>query len=306
MSDIRLFPRCAVALVVAVSLGCQGSPGLVGPTGPAGPQGERGPQGPAGQGWASSAEAVYTNGPAQVGIGTSTPRAALDVNGGLRVENDISLLPANDCGVRLRRSDHGPRRRARAAAREAPLREGRAQGGDELDLEQAPRPRAVPTADDLRRGGPERGTEPHRERADDSEPGRSLRGRRLPRAGAAPRHRRQLLLARGREPERELPRHPADHPQRPRGRALRQRRDLGGDRALAIRIVSSEDVVNVSERSFVNVQFGHTFIDKNTGAPRDINAVRAYQGWSFAGSLGIVHASHTTLGTGVTIESTRG
>ena len=65
-----------------------------------------------------------------------------------------------------------------------------------------------------------------------------------------------------------------------------------------ILIDSSEDIVGVGSRGVANVRFGHTFISKGSSSPRDILASKVYTGWGWAGGYGIVHNSFTTLGPG--------
>lgn len=69
-----------------------------------------------------------------------------------------------------------------------------------------------------------------------------------------------------------------------------------------IRISATEPIVNVSNRSFAHIRFGHTFIDKAPGSVRDIVPVEVYPGWCFTGAGAVVtpKTAHTHLGTGVT------
>lgn len=68
--------------------GPAGSTGPAGLTGPAGPQGPEGPQGsPGTSSWTDGAGNVTTD--ANVGIGTTNPKAALEVNGAIKVSNGI-------------------------------------------------------------------------------------------------------------------------------------------------------------------------------------------------------------------------
>lgn len=71
--------------------GPQGNTGPAGPIGPVGPQGPQGPEGPAGDSfWTQSGSIVYYNA-GNVGLGTVAPTERLDVNGDIRVRDQLLL-----------------------------------------------------------------------------------------------------------------------------------------------------------------------------------------------------------------------
>ncbi len=81
--------------------GATGSAGPIGPAGPDGPTGPMGPQGVTGPMGASpwtlsNGNMVYNGG--DVGIGTSTPQAVLDVNGPVRVGSSAAACSASNEG----------------------------------------------------------------------------------------------------------------------------------------------------------------------------------------------------------------
>lgn len=70
-----------------------------------------------------------------------------------------------------------------------------------------------------------------------------------------------------------------------------------------IRISSSEDIVNVGMRGLCAIKFGYTYIDKAAGSPRNILATKQYGGVTFGGGFGFVFTSYSTLGAGVSYQS---
>jgi hypothetical protein len=77
--------------------GAQGPQGATGPTGPMGPQGSEGPvgpQGPAGTSWWVDGTAGVTT-ETNVGIGTTTPTEALEINGGIRLNPETTKPVCN-------------------------------------------------------------------------------------------------------------------------------------------------------------------------------------------------------------------
>lgn len=277
-----------------------------GPKGPKGDQGDTGPQGPQGPqgvaiGWGSSGNDVYTTLDGGVGIGTSTPQATLDVRGTLHVEEDLSLRPVGQCkgvtfdnpvgdlgdqiaplltkyrciNILLKASTNWTWNNPIALQQHQYLSltgEGYTNGANTLTVN------ILMTQNRTRSVG---GT-------DYREPGRVF----VP-DGASFSLNGVNLVESARDPR----------PLTPSCQAAALFNANGAYSIIdlsQIRIAATDDIVNFSDRAFVNVRFGWTFIDKNTGSPRDIVPVKSYSGWCFVGGFGFVHRSHTTLGTGVT------
>jgi len=82
-----LSPRHTITVAPVAQYALEGNPGPSGPQGPPGPpgpQGEQGAQGEPGVPWSLNGSDAYYDG-GDVGIGTSTPGAALDVRGDIRL-----------------------------------------------------------------------------------------------------------------------------------------------------------------------------------------------------------------------------
>ena len=92
--------------------GVQGPQGPIGPAGPkgdTGPQGPQGPPGPAGSGyWNLNGSSVYYNG-GNVGIGTSSPDAKLEVQGDIKVTDfqGNEVVTISDLGYLLINGQNG-------------------------------------------------------------------------------------------------------------------------------------------------------------------------------------------------------
>ncbi len=92
--------------------GPQGLQGVAGPVGPTGPQGVQGATGPAGpvagdnmqfiynnDNVPDGAEVYYSNSDARVGFGVTSPRAAVDINGGIKVSDDPDVCSSEKTGT---------------------------------------------------------------------------------------------------------------------------------------------------------------------------------------------------------------
>jgi len=75
----------------------------------------------------------------------------------------------------------------------------------------------------------------------------------------------------------------------------------GGDLYIQqVRIKSTEDVAGFGSTKYGNIRFGWTYVDRQNNPPsiRDIYIVKYYSGWCWSGGGGVVGHSHTFLGTG--------
>jgi hypothetical protein len=69
-------------------------------------------------------------------------------------------------------------------------------------------------------------------------------------------------------------------------------------------IYSNEPVVSIGEFARADVFFGHTyFYIANPACVGSLNAVQYNYGWNFSGGKAIISNSHTTLGTGVSFQT---
>ncbi|XYH99746.1 hypothetical protein ACMHYB_08275 [Sorangium sp. So ce1128] len=83
---------------------------------------------------------------------------------------------------------------------------------------------------------------------------------------------------------------------------------LSGDHATIelsqIRILTTEDVVNVGSHAYGRVKFGWTYIDKDPAFVPEVRAIKADSGWGFTGNGAVVARSHSPMGPGVIYEAT--
>ena len=70
-----------------------------------------------------------------------------------------------------------------------------------------------------------------------------------------------------------------------------------------IRIVPTEDIVNVTQRAYGTLLLGWTYVDQNTSSPRAILMTNEYSGFCFGSGIMHVMRSHTFLGTGVSLPT---
>lgn len=288
--------------LLSMALACEG------PIGPQGPPGEMGKMGLPGMGWNQVGnDLVSTNG---VNVGVSTvqkARATLDVNGSLYVNEDLSLLPEQSCHNLTFDSSNSstdlgdlladPLKKYRCVSvllaasttwtwnkpiavrnfqRLAIIGDGGANFAQNLTVV------INMTQNDTFSGAG----------SAQREPTRVLVGSHASFALASV---KLFESANDARPLSSLP-----------GGALfvmRDSRQFGVIELTNIRISTSEDVVGIGERVTATVLFGHTFIDKAPGAPRDIKALKSYTGWGFPGNYTMAHTSINTLGAGVSFDT---
>lgn len=293
-------------LVLALLLGgCRGEPGAQGPSGPPGAQG---PQGTSALGWTQSGQNVVTTNSGNIGIGTTTPKAKLHVNGSIYIEHDAPLLPSGGCRnvsfdsaqsatdlqellqpfidnygcvfVTLKANTTwtwNKELQTNDFQRLEITGEGFTNVANNLTVT------INMTKNKIINNGD----------GDVRDPTRLLVGF----AG-------QFVLRGVNLVESAMDAHPLTPV--PKGALFvatftRQHCSITLEQ---IRILTSEDVVSIGNRAEANVNFGHTFINKAAGSPRDILAVKIYSGDAFGGSYAIAHVSQTTLGPGVTFQQT--
>jgi hypothetical protein len=297
---MRPFLVTLTAAVLALSFACKGDKG------DQGVQGEPGPQGPAGTalGWGTDGTNVYTTVSGNVGVGTQAPTATLDVKGTLNVDNNLSLAPGQGCRSFTLSAPSGDLADALAPI----LAKNRCanvtlaastnwtwnkridlQPGQQLTIAGAGYTNGAGniTVNILMT----QNATFNFNNTDYREPARlvtnsysyfGLLGVNLTESS---RDTRPITLV-------------CDH------EALF---DLVGQFATIelsqLHIISTEDVVNVSQRAYGTLMLGHTFVDLNTSSPRNILVTNEYPGFCFGSGIMHVMRSHTTLTTGVTFPA---